>query len=235
MVAVDVDEAALTDVAQGKGQEPGRVHGAVLGDEDDPVAIADAEPAADAAGLDLLLGQALVAHAADSHAPVVHRLGGLDLEGRLLGEVVQPAHQPLGIHRRHLRQGGATAHRDQEEQAPPEQLLGAQQLVHRGQVAAVTSVTSVFTCTGRPSSAAQSRAVIVRSNVPGTPRSPSWRTGSDPSRLREIAWIPAPAPRPGARTSGRGSLPVPATCRSHDPRRPGSAGPGRADAGDRPR
>ncbi len=53
------------------------------------------------------------------------------------------------------------------------------------------SVTRVLTWIGRPTSWAHSAARIVMANVPSTPRRPSWRSGSEPSRLSEIVWIPA--------------------------------------------
>ena len=59
-----------------------------------------------------------------------------------------------------------------------------------GRSAAVVAVTSVFTCTGSPASAAVSRASSVASKVPGTMRTPSCSAASEPSRDSEMAWMP---------------------------------------------
>ena len=60
-----------------------------------------------------------------------------------------------------------------------------------GRSGSVSSVTSVLTWIGRPSAWAQSTARMVMSNVPGTPRKPSWRAASEPSMLSDIVWMPA--------------------------------------------
>lgn len=78
---VDLGEAVLTDVAGGQGEEPGRADFAGAGDEDDAVAVADAEAAADAGTLDLVSVEAVLAHAFDGDAAVGGRLRGGDDEG----------------------------------------------------------------------------------------------------------------------------------------------------------
>ncbi len=59
-----------------------------------------------------------------------------------------------------------------------------------GRSAAVVAVTRVFTCTGRPASAAWSKAVRVASKVPGTIRMPSWYSVFEASKDSEMAWMP---------------------------------------------
>ena len=56
-----------------------------------------------------------------------------------------------------------------------------------GRSGAVADAASVFTWTKSPAARASRAATSVRAKVPGTPRRPSWRRASEPSRLSEIA------------------------------------------------
>ena len=84
-VAIDVDQVVDADVAGGERKESGGVDVALVGDEHDAVAVADAEAAVDGGALDLGAGHAGLAHGVQRDAAVGGRLGGLDGEGRVSG------------------------------------------------------------------------------------------------------------------------------------------------------
>ncbi len=121
-------------IAGSERQESGRVDVARVGDEHDAMAVADAEAAIDAGALDLGAGEAFFAHVVESDAAIGRCFGGLDGEGRVMGEVVGPVHQFFAVLGRNGLQFFAAAYGDEIEEAPAHDFVLAEEFVDRGQV-----------------------------------------------------------------------------------------------------
>ncbi len=98
------------------------------------MAVPDPEAAGRAGSADLLGGEAVGAHDLGGHAAVGGRLRGGHHERCLLGGAVHPVHELLAVVRGEGFEHGASAHRDEEEEAPPREAEGPQQFVHRWHV-----------------------------------------------------------------------------------------------------
>jgi hypothetical protein len=105
-----------------------------LENEDDPVAVTNLETPVNRASLDLGAGLTCAMHPVQGKAPLGWRFRGLNRKGRLRQEIEDPVHDLFGAVRRDLLQRPATAHRDQEEQAPAHHGEGLQEFKDRRQI-----------------------------------------------------------------------------------------------------
>src|SRR5579862_823431 len=134
-VAIDIDQRSGPDVAAMQRQKSRGINLAKVRDEDDPVAVANLESFVDGGRLHFRRCHAGGSHLVDGDAAIGRSFGGFHGEGRVHGEIEDPAHDAFAFFGRNLVEGLAASNRDQHEEAPAHDgEAGAQEFEDGGQV-----------------------------------------------------------------------------------------------------